>query len=343
MAYNLKSFFLKRVVLELTPDGWRRQAGILGEDTKAQEEVWRRWGDMLAAEDITLRRRTVGGAEEGENTANWESDAAQGPESDAARNQEGITASEQQDFCVGSPRNEMEKNGHLPTLWITDDPGTAKHHVVQNDPLLCIYVAGCGADEFEGEHYFVEDLPEVGAEYLDRIYRRHAGIPWDILETERCFLRETTVEDVDAFYDIYAEPSITEYMEDLFPDRDAERAYTQEYIEKIYKLYEYGVWTVCLKETGEVIGRAGLSHREGYEPPELGFVIGVPWQRQGIAKEVCKGILEYGERELDFREVIAFVEPENRVSGLLLEKLGFKPGESAWLLGKEHILWRRRK
>ena len=64
-------------------------------------------------------------------------------------------------------------------------------------------------------------------------------------------------------------------------------------------------------------------NREGYEDPELGFVIGVPWQRQGYATEVCKALLEYGKEDLGFEQVQMLVMPENRVSLRLAEKLGF--------------------
>ena len=49
------------------------------------------------------------------------------------------------------------------------------------------------------------------------------------------------------------------------------------------------MWIVCDRNTGELIGRAGVEHREelGGEL-ELGYAIGVPWQRQGYATEVCR-------------------------------------------------------
>ena len=56
---------------------------------------------------------------------------------------------------------------------------------------------------------------------------------------------------------------------------------------------------------------------------ELGFVIGVPWQRQGYATEVCKALLEYGKEELGFEQVQMLVVPENEVSLRLAGNLGF--------------------
>lgn len=178
-------------------------------------------------------------------------------------------------------------------------------------------------EDFAGIEYAMECPEDVDTRYLDRIYRRYRDIPWDILTTERCVLRETKVEDVDSFYKIYAHPEIVRYTEELYPDTGREKAYIREYIDKVYRYFEFGVWTVLQKETGQIIGRAGFSVREGYELPELGFVIGVPWQGQGIAYEICRAILRYGEEEFGFGKVQALVSPENTVSLALCHKLGF--------------------
>lgn len=178
---------------------------------------------------------------------------------------------------------------------------------------------------FESSRYFyiAERLEEMDYESLDMAYRRLAGLPWEILRTKRCIIRETTVEDVDAFYQIYREPDITAYMEDLYADRNEEIAYVQDYIKKIYHFYGYGMWTVMAKDGGRVIGRAGISWREGFDLPELGFVIGVPWQRQGYAYEVCSAILAYARDELGMTRVQALVMRGNEKSGKLCGKLGF--------------------
>ena len=171
--------------------------------------------------------------------------------------------------------------------------------------------------------YAVEDPEDLDPDYMEKVCRRLLGLPWKILETERCVIRETTVDDVEDFYEIYKDPGITEHMEDLYPEKEREREYIREYIEKVYTFWEFGVWTVVERESGAVIGRAGVSYREGFEDPELGFIIGVPWQRKGYAEEVCRAILTYGKDVLGFETVQALVEPGNEASLRLCSKLGF--------------------
>lgn len=184
--------------------------------------------------------------------------------------------------------------------------------------------AGNTEDSFWGVRYAVESLTGVDGQYLERVCRRYAGLPWEILQTGRCIVRETTVEDVDAFYKIYEEPSITEYMEGLFEDREEEIRYTKNYIKCVYEFFGYGLWTIVEKNDDCVIGRAGISWREDTETIELGFVVAKPYQRKGYAFEACSAILEYAYEELDIRKVWAYVDKENRISRSLCNKLGFR-------------------
>lgn len=177
--------------------------------------------------------------------------------------------------------------------------------------------------DFAGALYVIEQMEEIGYETVDMAYRRLSGLPWEILTTKRCMVRETTEEDVDSFYEIYAEPEITKYMEDLFADREEEIAYIRDYREKVYSFYGYGMWTVLTKE-GKVIGRAGINWREGFDLPELGFVIGVPWQGQGYAYEVCSAILAYAHQELGLTQIQVLVMDGNDKSEALCAKLGFR-------------------
>jgi RimJ/RimL family protein N-acetyltransferase len=191
------------------------------------------------------------------------------------------------------------------------------------------YVVGIWHDEnrsesFAGLKYVFTDIEEIARDSYEKAYQRYAQLPWEILRTERCIIRETTVEDVDEFYKIYADPEMTRYMEGLFKNPEDEKKYTRDYIEKVYGLLGFGTWTVIRKEDGRIIGRAGFSVRNGFDDIELGFLIGTEFQREGYAYEVCSAILDYGKQVLQFDKVQTFVKAENLVSIHLCEKLGFE-------------------
>lgn len=222
------------------------------------------------------------------------------------------------------PENPDENPGTgKGVLWITDQGWRAQELLRLGCPVLAWLHGDNREQDFSGVRYACENIEELDYDYLEKVYRRYAGIPWEMLTTGRCLVRETCKEDLDAFYEIYGEPSVTQYTEGLYPERAQEEAWLEDYTENMYYFYNYGVWTICDKATGQVIGRAGFSNREGYEDPELGFVIGIPWQRKGYATEVCEALLQYGKEELGFERVQMLVMPENGVSLHLAEKLGF--------------------
>lgn len=220
---------------------------------------------------------------------------------------------------------------------MTDDAEEAARLRDRGEAVLIYFHEDNRAQDFSGFVYGVEEPENLEADYVERVYRRLKGMPWEILETERCLIRETIPEDVDAFYGIYSEPSVTEFMEDLYPDREQEKTYIREYIEKVYTYYEFGIWTVVEKEKGVVIGRAGFSYRAGYDEPEMGFVIGVPWQRQGYAEEVCRAILSFGWEKLEFERVQVLVEVCNEASLNLCDKLGFRAVEELTMNGRQYF------
>lgn len=210
------------------------------------------------------------------------------------------------------------------TLFITDN--AACQMLIKSNKLpVIVYMHNENRNErFSHAEYAIEQIEDVEYESLKLAYLRLTGQPWTILTTDRCEVRETTMNDADSFYEIYKEPSITRYMEDLYDDKAAEVAYIQDYIKNVYAFYGYGMWTVLEKNSGKVIGRAGISWREGFDVPELGFVIAVPYQHQGYAYEVCKAILEYGKMELGFTRIQVLIMSENESSKALCRKLGFK-------------------
>lgn len=256
----------------------------------------------------------------------------------------GIGVSGLEIYSVGAAQTEDGQDAELysgeekETMYLTDQPEIYAALRAQEQYVLPYYHERNRSASFPKAHYVIEELEETDYRSLDMAYRRLAGLPWEILETERLLVRETTVEDVDGFYRIYAEPSVTNYMENLCEDRDAEIAYIRGYVETVYAFYGYGMWTVLEKKSSEVIGRAGLNRREGFSLPELGFVIGVPWQGQGYAFEVCSAILRYAREELSMERVQALVRPENEKSLRLCEKLGFTVSGETELNGMRHLL-----
>lgn len=167
-----------------------------------------------------------------------------------------------------------------------------------------------------GTRYAVESLAELDIEYLERVRRRYNHIPWDIGETDRCLIRELSLSDLPALYELYAKPGMTDYVEPLY-DYETELEYQKAYIENMYGFYEYGMWLVFSKETGKLIGRAGLEHNE------MGYMIAPELWNRGYATEVCRFIIDYARENTDFEELYCRIDERNEASVHLAKKLGF--------------------
>lgn len=78
-----------------------------------------------------------------------------------------------------------------------------------------------------------------------------------IIETPRLILREFVPEDLAGLYSLYEE-SDTQFLQPLSENREEELEKLKSYIHYIYGFYGFGLWAVCLKENGRLIGRCGL-------------------------------------------------------------------------------------
>lgn len=207
---------------------------------------------------------------------------------------------------------------------LTDEAATARTCSEKGQPCLFLLTEQNGHESLPTGAYCIENIEDATDDYLDKVYRRAKGLPWQIVTTDRLQIREITVEDVPRLYKLYTDKSITRYMESLFPTRQQEEEYTRDYIKNVYHFYGYGMWLITLKESGEVIGRAGLEYKEGFDGLELGFMLGKEYQHKGYAFEACAAILAYAREELEQSCFMAVVHEDNQESLRLCERLGFQ-------------------
>lgn len=170
----------------------------------------------------------------------------------------------------------------------------------------------------------VESFEELDYEFAERIWRRYHKLPWNILTTARCYVRELSLGDMEDLFVMYEQKGMTDYMEPLY-ESEEEMEYQKAYIENMYGFYGYGMWLVFDRQTDELIGRAGIENRElhGTFELELGYAIAPAYQGKGYATEVCTAILAYARERLECREINCMIQKENQPSLALAKKLGF--------------------
>lgn len=77
----------------------------------------------------------------------------------------------------------------------------------------------------------------------------------------------------------------------------------KDYIRCQYGFYEWGIWALVEKETGQLVGKAGLTpiENEYFDgiSMELGYHIFKPYRRKGLAVEACRGIISHVKETLE--------------------------------------------
>lgn len=184
------------------------------------------------------------------------------------------------------------------------------------------------AEKLKGVDYLLEEPQWLSRDSLQKVWQRQRRLPWTILETARCLVREFTAGDLEDIYLLYDEEA-DRFLEAPSQNREREAEILRAYIDRIYRLYGYGQWAVLDKTGGTLIGRMGYSFPTGAEASlgadaSFGFLLRRDFRHLGIAREVCSALVRYGFEELGFTSVSAEAAPENRASDALLRELGFE-------------------
>ena len=90
------------------------------------------------------------------------------------------------------------------------------------------------------------------------------------------------------------------------------------------------------RSDGKLIGRAGISDREGVSEPEIGYVIAAGCRRQGYAREALEAIIRYASEELGMDRLAAYTMADNDASVGILKKLGFAKSGEHEISGRMH-------
>ena len=135
-----------------------------------------------------------------------------------------------------------------------------------------------------------------------------------IIETERLFLREMDENDFDALYEVLADADIMQHYPYTF-DENRVRNWIQRNIER-YRIFGFGLWAVCLKETGEMIGDCGITLQliDGQIKPEIGYHIRADKQRNGYAKEAAIAVRDWTFNNTPFQIVYSYMKYTNEPS-----------------------------
>ena len=135
-----------------------------------------------------------------------------------------------------------------------------------------------------------------------------------VIETERLLLREMTYDDFHALYQVLADSDIMQHYPYTFDEKRV-RNWIERNIDR-YRILGFGLWAVCLKETGEMIGDCGLTMQliNGQIKPEIGYHIRADKQKNGFAKEAAIAVRDWTFNNTSFNVIYSYMKHTNEPS-----------------------------
>ncbi len=143
------------------------------------------------------------------------------------------------------------------------------------------------------------------------------------LHTERLELRPFTLDDAGAYWPLVSDPDVLRHtgeaplasladVRDLLSSRPL----------RDYDVHGYGRLACVERTTGQLLGFCGLKYLEDLGETDIGYRFLPQCWGRGYATESARAVMRHGADTLKLSRIIGLVEPNNRGSVRVLEKLG---------------------
>ena len=151
------------------------------------------------------------------------------------------------------------------------------------------------------------------------------AIDFMVFETERLFVREFNIDDVDAVFEYAGDAENTVFM-DWGPETHEDvvgfiHSRLAQQISEKRTVYDFAV---CLKSTGELIGGFGLFLAKDGMQADLGYTLNKRFWGKGYASEAAEGMLRFGFMALDLHRITARCDSENKASENVMRRIGMR-------------------
>lgn len=149
--------------------------------------------------------------------------------------------------------------------------------------------------------------------------------------TPRLVLRRWRPDDLDAFAALNADE---ETMRTVGPSRTLSREESAEALDALaghWEVHGFGLWAVEERDTGRLIGRAGLWHPPDWPDVEIGWLLASDRWGRGLATEAARAGLDYGFTHRRIDRVGSIIRPGNDASERVALRLGMRlAGDTRW-------------
>lgn len=145
-------------------------------------------------------------------------------------------------------------------------------------------------------------------------------LPGPVIETERLVLRPPQAVDFDRYAELLADAHACRFIGGSAGRAAAWRKFLQ--MPGAWAVQGFAMFSVIEKASGLWVGQTGPWRPEGWPGNEVGWSFHPQAWGQGYATEAASAAIDWAFAELGWEDVIHCIDPENRPSQRVAERLG---------------------
>jgi RimJ/RimL family protein N-acetyltransferase len=164
-----------------------------------------------------------------------------------------------------------------------------------------------------------------------------------ILRTRRLQLVVPQPRHAAAFAALHADPYTMRYIGQGRPLDRTDAWLHLAMLMGHWQMRGYGVWIAEDLDDGRFVGRVGLFHPDGWDEPELSWMIVPALRGRGLATEAAQAVRDAAFGTLGMQSLINLIQPGNEASRRVAAKLGAAPAETIGFPDGPMQVFRHRK
>lgn len=151
-------------------------------------------------------------------------------------------------------------------------------------------------------------------------------------DSARLTFREMSPDDLDDMALLLGDPEVMTYYPR--PRTREEAAHWIDWNRGLYRTHGYGLWLLTTAD-GAFVGDCGLTPQvvDGVNELEVGYHVLPALQNRGYATEAAAASRDFARTVLGATRLIAIIDPDNRPSQRVAEKIGLRPEKRAVVFG----------
>ncbi len=203
--------------------------------------------------------------------------------------------------------------GQKADLVLTDTDQSIAYWKEKNIPIIAWSHRNNAGESLMATPWLILSLDALSHSYLEETYCHFHGIPYEILKTDRCLIRELSPDDYENLISLDSQQDKESAGRFFKNPSSRNKDFLKSYCHSQYSFYGLGIYGAWHKETGKFLGIAGFSTTEDSHL-EIGYAVRKEERRKGYAKEWIMALTEYAREYYEVDEVFARIQSHNTAS-----------------------------